>query len=200
MFWSYIWTFIGFGFIIMSLSEMASIAPTDGGQYHWVSEFCSPRYQKFLSYVTGWMSVLAWQAGTASGSFLTGTIIQGLISVRNPDYDPQGWQGTLLVFSMVLVSYIFNVYAADLMPMLSNILMIPHVLCWAVILIVLWAMSPHRSAEDVFVKDWKNLGGLPTMGVSVMVGQISAIYGCLSKFHLCYSRRKDSMEKRLTAP
>jgi amino acid transporter len=184
MFWSYIWTFIGFGFIIASLSEMASIAPTDGGQYHWVSEFASPRYQKFLSYITGWMSVLAWQAGTASGSFLTGTIIQGLISVRNPDYDPKGWQGTLLVFSMVLVSYVFNVYAADLMPILSNILMILHVLCWAVILIVLWAMSPHRTAEAVFVTDWQNLGGLPTMGLSVMVGQISAIYGCLSKSYL----------------
>jgi amino acid transporter len=53
MFWSYIWTFIGFGFIIASLSEMASMAPTSGGQYHWVSEFASPRHQKFLSYITG---------------------------------------------------------------------------------------------------------------------------------------------------
>lgn len=53
LFWSYIWTFIGFGFIIASLSEMSSMAPTSGGQYHWVSEFSSPRYQKFLSYITG---------------------------------------------------------------------------------------------------------------------------------------------------
>lgn len=53
LFWSYIWTFIGFGFIIASLSEMSSMAPTSGGQYHWVSEFASPRYQKFLSYITG---------------------------------------------------------------------------------------------------------------------------------------------------
>jgi hypothetical protein len=58
------------------------------------------------------MSVLAWQAGTASGSFLTGTIIQGLISLRNPDYTAPGWHGTLLVFSMVLVIYIFNVYGS----------------------------------------------------------------------------------------
>ncbi|KAJ6096909.1 hypothetical protein N7486_007655 [Penicillium sp. IBT 16267x] len=159
MFWSYIWTFIGFGFIIASLAEMASMAPTDGGQYHWVSEFCSPRHQKFLSYITGWMSVLAWQSGTASGSFLTGTIIQGLISVRNPDYTAPGWQGTLLVFSMVLVIYIFNVYASELMPILSNLLMILHVLSWAAILIVLWAMAPHRTAEAVFVTDWKNSEG-----------------------------------------
>jgi hypothetical protein len=71
---------------------------------------------------------------------------------------------------MVLVSYIFNVYASELMPILSNVLMILHVLSRAVILIVLWAMSPHRSAEAVFVSDWQNLGGLSTMRLSVMVG------------------------------
>ena len=53
LFYSYIWTFVGFGFIIASISEMASMAPTSGGQYHWVSEWSSPRYQKFLSYITG---------------------------------------------------------------------------------------------------------------------------------------------------
>ncbi|CAG8158203.1 unnamed protein product [Penicillium olsonii] len=180
LFYSYIWTFVGFGFIIASISEMASMAPTSGGQYHWVSEWSSPRYQKFLSYITGWMSVLAWQAGAASGSFLTGTIIQGLISVRDPDYEPQNWQGTLLVFAMVLVIYIFNVYASDIMPILNNLLMILHVLSWAVILIVLWAMAPHRSAEAVFLTEWRNGGGWSTMGLSVMIGQISAIYGSLS--------------------
>ncbi|CDM32283.1 hypothetical protein DTO013E5_3522 [Penicillium roqueforti] len=180
LFYSYLWTFIGFGFIIASISEMASMAPTSGGQYHWVSEWSSPRYQKFLSYITGWMSVLAWQAGAASGSFLTGTIIQGLISVRNPDYDPQGWQGTLFVFAMVLVIYIVNVYGSDVMPVLNNLLMILHVVSWAVIIIVLWVMAPHQSAEAVFVTQWKNYGGWSTMGLSVMVGQISAIYGSLS--------------------
>lgn len=28
-------------------------APTSGGQYHWVSEFAPPQYQKSLSYLTG---------------------------------------------------------------------------------------------------------------------------------------------------
>ena len=37
----------------MSLAEMASMAPISGGQYHWVSEFAPPKYQKFLSYFTG---------------------------------------------------------------------------------------------------------------------------------------------------
>ncbi|KAL4882460.1 amino acid/polyamine transporter I [Aspergillus karnatakaensis] len=179
MCWSMVWTFVGFGFIIASLSEMASMAPTSGGQYHWVSEFSSPKYQKFLSYITGWMSVLAWQAGSASGSFLTGTIIQGLITIRDPDYEPKDWHGTLFVFAMILIIYIFNVYAADAMPVLNNLLMIFHVLSWSVILIVLWAMAPHRTAKAVFT-EWSNQGGWNNMALSVMIGQISAIYGSLS--------------------
>lgn len=132
------------------------------------------------------MSVLAWQAGTASGSFLTGTVIQGLISVRNPDYNPQGWQGTLLVFAMVLVIYVFNVYGSDIMPIMNNLLMILHVVSWLVILVVLWAMAPHRTAEEVFVTGWESLGGWSNMGLAVMVGQISAIYGSLSKYRFLF--------------
>jgi hypothetical protein len=30
-----------------------SRAPTSGGQYHWVSEFAPPKYQKYLSYASG---------------------------------------------------------------------------------------------------------------------------------------------------
>ena len=36
LFWSYVWTFCGFSTVMASLAEMASMAPTSGGQYHWV--------------------------------------------------------------------------------------------------------------------------------------------------------------------
>ncbi len=55
LFWSYVWTLIDFALIAASLAEMASMAPTSGGMYHWVSEFAPPEYQRFLSYVTGKM-------------------------------------------------------------------------------------------------------------------------------------------------
>ncbi len=53
LFWSYLWTIVGFGLIAASLAEMASMAPTSGGMYHWVSEYAPPKYQTFLSYMTG---------------------------------------------------------------------------------------------------------------------------------------------------
>lgn len=73
LFWTYIWTFLGFVPIDMSLAEMASMVSTSGGQYHWVSEFSPRKYQKLLSYMSGWIANTSWQAATASGAFFTGT-------------------------------------------------------------------------------------------------------------------------------
>jgi len=128
----------------------------------------------------GWMSTLSWQAGTASGSFLTGTIIQALITVNNPNYDAKAWQGTLLVFAMVLVLFVANIWGARDLPMIQNILLVVHVFGFLAVIIVLWVMAPRNSAKVAFTQ-FTNEGGWPTMGLSLMVGQISAIYGSLCK-------------------
>lgn len=73
---------IGFIFINISMAEMGSMAPTTGGQYHWVSEFASRKHQKLISYLMGWLCVLGWQTGCASLAYLAGTQIQGLAVVR----------------------------------------------------------------------------------------------------------------------
>jgi hypothetical protein len=80
------------------------------------------------------MSTLSWQAGNASGSFLTGTIIQALLTINYPDYTPDNWQGTLFVFAIVLILYIGNIWGAQLWPKIQNCLMILHVLAFLVVL------------------------------------------------------------------
>ena len=76
LFWTFIATIICYSSVVLSLAEMASMAPTAGGQYHWVSEFAPMSYQKSLSYVSGWMSTLGWLASTASSVFVCTTLIQ----------------------------------------------------------------------------------------------------------------------------
>ncbi|KAF2007964.1 GABA permease [Amniculicola lignicola CBS 123094] len=179
LFWTYIWTFVGFGFVEMSLAEMASMAPISGGQYHWVSEFSPPKYQQFLSYMVGWMSTLSWQAGNASGSMLTGTMIQALLSVNNPDtYIAESWHGTLLAFAMVAVIFVVNIWGAELWSQIQNFLLILHTLGFLVIIITLWVMAPHRSAKDVFTS-FTEEGGWGNIGLSLMVGQLTSIYSLL---------------------
>lgn len=57
MLYSSIWCFLGFGPIYLSMSEMASMAPIAGAQYHWVSEFAPESAQKILSYFTGYICI-----------------------------------------------------------------------------------------------------------------------------------------------
>lgn len=51
--WMHLVAWSGFICINVSMAEMASMAPTSGGQYHWVSEFAPYNLQKFLSFIIG---------------------------------------------------------------------------------------------------------------------------------------------------
>ena len=153
-------------------------APTAGGQYHWVSEFAPERYQKPLSYFIGWMAALSWQAGQASGPFLVGTLIQGMISVNNPNYEPTNWQGTMLVWAVVVLIYILNVWGNDSMPFINNVLLVIHFTGFLAIVVTLWTLSPRNTADIVFTQ-FANEGGFSSIGLALMVGQLSAIYGLI---------------------
>jgi choline transport protein len=154
---------------------MASMAPTSGGQYHWVSEFAPRRLQRFLSYMSGWMSTLSWQAGSAGGSFLIGTLIQAMLTSYRPSYVPQRWQGTLFVFGVALVEGVVNIFLVNWLPWLQTIAIIPHGLGWIAVIAFLAVLAPKASAHDVFL-NFESNGGWEPMGLSLMVGQVTSVY------------------------
>jgi amino acid transporter len=61
-----------------------------GGQYHWVSEFAPKRHQRFLSFLTGWLSVLGWQTSLVGTAYTAALAIQGLIALNTVDYAVPG--------------------------------------------------------------------------------------------------------------
>lgn len=124
------------------------------------------------------MSTLSWQAGTASGPFLVGTLIQALIQVNDVNYVWENWHGTLLVVGITLLVFASNVWGARAMPMAQNLMLIVHVFGFISIIVVFWVLAPHNSSETVFTV-FTNSGGWSSMGLSLMVGQISAIYACI---------------------
>lgn len=48
LFWCFLTTVTCYATVVASLAEMESMAPTAGGQYHWVSEFAPPQYQRSM--------------------------------------------------------------------------------------------------------------------------------------------------------
>jgi hypothetical protein len=53
--------------------------------------------QKVLSYASGYLAALGWQAFIATGSFITGQEIFIAASVYNPEFVPERWQSCLFV-------------------------------------------------------------------------------------------------------
>ena len=124
------------------------------------------------------MSALSWQAGNASGSFLTGNMIQALMILKDPNYPAPYWQGTLLAWSMVLVLFLANTLGAKWAPIVQNSVLGVHVIFFIAVIAVIWARAPLNSAEVVFTQ-FTNGGNWSSIGVSLMIGQITAIYSSI---------------------
>ncbi|KAK3676608.1 hypothetical protein LTR78_003382 [Recurvomyces mirabilis] len=175
LFWSYIWTFIGYVLLAASLADMAAMAPTAGGQYHWVSEFAPPKIQKTLSYAAGWLAALSWQAGNASGLYLCATLIQSLIGIRDPSYGFAAWQGWLLTIAMTAFCAVFNIFAEPILPLMQTTFMPVYIATFVATIAIFWALCPHVDAHAALL-EITNEGGWSTTGLALMVGQISAIF------------------------
>lgn len=105
-------------------------------------------------------------------------MIQGMISLNNPTYEPQRWQGTLLFYAMILVSVIFNTWLVRYLPKIEGLVLIIHVAGFFGVLIPLVYLAPHGSASDVFTT-FTNGGEWPTQGLSFFVGIVTGVYAFL---------------------
>ncbi|KAF7513739.1 hypothetical protein GJ744_007790 [Endocarpon pusillum] len=169
LFWGYTLVVVAYFLVYASLAEMASMAPTSGGQYHWVSEFAPRSCQRYLSYLIGWMCFLGWQSNFCGVSFLVGTVLQGLISLCDPTYHALAWQGTMIVIGVILLTIIFNIFLVKKLPYIEGMLVILHVMGLFAIMIPLWVLAPRNNAKAVFT-EFTNNGGWSTKGISFMVG------------------------------
>lgn len=175
LFWAFLGTTILYAPVVLSIAEMESMAPTSGGQYHWVSEFAPPSCQKILSYASGWMSTLAWLAGQTSGIYLTMSLIQVVVNVKNPQYSFTNWQVTLALLGFILTLIVFNTWAAKALPMVQAAALWIHIFGFLAVIIPLLVLAPKNSAKDVFTV-FVNESGYSSMGTAVLLNQVFSLY------------------------
>ncbi|XXH05947.1 hypothetical protein Hte_012390, partial [Hypoxylon texense] len=166
--------------VFATLSELVSMAPTSGGQYHWVSMLAPQSSRKFLGYLTGWLMLAGWQALVASGGLVTGTLIQGIILLCNPDYldKMQNWHGTLLFWGVVLIAFAINGAIGSVLAKFEGLVLIIHLLGFFAVILPLLLLSEHASSAEVF-GTFLNLGGWSTQGLSFSIGIIGNVFAFL---------------------
>ncbi|KAM3434969.1 hypothetical protein MY4824_005122 [Beauveria thailandica] len=179
--WLIAW--VGFNAVYASMAEMASVAPTTGGQYHWVSEFAPPGYQAFLSYVvetggeggggTGWLGVLGWQTLVTSIAFQAGTEIQGLLALNYDSYVFERWHGTMFVMAIIVFAFVFNTLLASRLNLVEGAILVVHIFGFFCMLVPLWVLAPRTPSRIVWTQFHD--GGWNSTGLSTLIGLITSV-------------------------
>lgn len=86
-----------------------------------------------------------------------------------------GFQGTLILYAVVLFAFFFNTVLARLLPLADWTILAIHILGWFAILISMVVVGPHHSNEEVWAT-FSNLGGYESSGVSFFVGLIGPVF------------------------
>ena len=130
---------------------------------------------KFLSYLTGWTTTIAWQAATASTTFLNATLVQALVALNYPDYNFQKWHATLIFYAIIAVALFTTTYLGRLFPKFEAIVLVLHIVGFFAILITMVYLSPKAAPSDVFGL-FINGGGFSTDAQSFLVGTVSVMF------------------------
>lgn len=108
----------------------------------------APRsYRKFLSFITGWVTLIGWQATTASSAYLAGTILQSTILMLDTRYTPQPYQAMLLGWAVLAFAVAINVVGSKTLAHFEGLILILHILGFFAILIPLVYLSDHNDAS-----------------------------------------------------
>ncbi|KAJ5211391.1 Amino acid/polyamine transporter I [Penicillium cf. griseofulvum] len=186
LFYNYVITLIGTMFIVLSLSEIASIYPTAGGQYHWVHCLTPASYRATASWFTGWISIGGQLVFSASAAFAAGLQLQALITLNHlGSYTPNRWQGMLFYWLILAYSTALNIWGSKVLPHTNTTAGVLHVAGFLAIVVVLGAMSEKHSASYVFV-EFSNTSGWGNDGVSWLVGLLSTVYPFLGYDAACH--------------
>ncbi|KAL4882162.1 amino acid/polyamine transporter I [Aspergillus karnatakaensis] len=173
--YGFLFVWLGVACVFVVLSELASMAPTSGGQYHWVSMLAPPSKVKFLSYITAWLTFIGWQATFATAAFLTGTMIQGVAVLTHPGYVPANWHATFYYWAVVAFAVGINIVGRSVLPKFEGLILVVHIVGFFAVLIPLVSLADTVSAKDVFTQ-FINEGGWSSQGLSFFVGLIGCVF------------------------
>ncbi|KAI0107269.1 amino acid transporter [Nemania sp. FL0031] len=156
--YGFIANWIGMASVYCVLGEMASIAPTAGGQ-------CT----NFLSYLTAWLTATAWQSITVYTGYAVATTLQGIVALTQPSYSPQPWHTVLILWAATLFASFMNSTSSRLLARFEGFVLIFHLVGFFCVLIPMVYLAPHNTASAVFTT-FVNTGGWPSQALSFFVG------------------------------
>ncbi|KAH6639556.1 amino acid/polyamine transporter I [Boeremia exigua] len=182
--------------VAVSLAEMASIDPTVGAQYRWSAAF-APRWKTFFGLMQGWITVFAWICSCTSVAALVANIISGLAVFNYPDYKPQRWYFTLLMWGTTIFPFLSNFWFKRTVVPLENLGAILNVVMFIASIVTLLVLAERSTVEYVFQTLTNDVSGWTNLTVAWSIGLLSVTYpltGFDSVIHMSDEVKKARLE------
>ena len=139
------------------------------------------------------MTIFAWVTGGAAGPALIANVIIGLAIFNYDDYVPQRWHTTLIMWALILVPVIFNLWFRKLLNAFELIGGLCHFLFFIIAIVTLSVLAERSTPQFVFrdftqgLSGWENPGatwGLGLLAVTYAVNGFDAVLHMSTKSHL----------------
>ncbi|KAF1994868.1 amino acid transporter [Amniculicola lignicola CBS 123094] len=160
---------------ILVMGEMASMIPLSGGQYNWVSVLAPKSCSNFLSYMTGWITAISWQAAAASCTWIDSMLLLCIVSLNYPTYEMKMWHAVLVFYAIIFLAVFVTTYLGRIFPSLEAMVLVLHIVGFFVFLIVLVYLAPKTPTPIVF-HTFINGGAFSSQGQSILVGAVTIMY------------------------
>ncbi|KAI1409005.1 putative GABA transporter [Hypoxylon sp. FL1857] len=167
--WAFVIGWIGTISVTATMAELASAAPTAGGQYHWVAMIAPESCAAFLTYVVAWLTTLAWQAMAITSSYTTTTILLGIVVLSNPTYTPHSWHTILTMWATTCFAVLINLTGGRALARFEGLILVLHLAGFFGILVPLVYFAPHNTPDFVFTTFYDN-GGWSSQALTFFVG------------------------------
>ncbi|KAL9089034.1 MAG: hypothetical protein Q9159_002752 [Coniocarpon cinnabarinum] len=134
-----------------------------------VALLAPPKYSKFLSYVAGWINVIAWQVAGTPVLYTAAEVLEGITMLEHPQYSMTDWQQTLVMIAVLTISLLTNTLLARQFPTLETIILLVHVLGFFGVFVPLVYLSPKDGSRKIF-DGLENPGGWSSPGLAFLIG------------------------------
>lgn len=166
-----------------SFAELSSITPVAGAQYYWTYHYAPAPMKLFLTWIQGWTTWLGYVSMLASTFNTSILLMQGIINIAYPEWIPNGWQTTLMIFAEITLVTIINLWAFRAVPWFEMLAGILNIFLFLTVLILLWVVAPRNNVSIFLVE---SLAGGWGKFASFNTGTLSNIYLFIGElcFHL----------------
>lgn len=107
--------------------------------------------------------------------------MQGIIVLNNPNYVYERWHGTLIMWALLILTFVVNVWFIKLLPLIELLGGICHVTFFIALLVTLVCLAPRSSADFVFTT-LLNEGGWKSDGISWCIGLLTVTFCFVGEF------------------